>query len=79
MYKLSIPPTPVETLYKARDILKEKIKYVYIGNTGEEQNTYCSKCGNLVINRTGYSTRIIALNKDGTCKKCGNRVIGNRG
>jgi len=79
MYKLSIPPTPVETLYKARDILKEKIKYVYIGNTGEEQNTYCAKCGELVIKRTGYSTRLIELNKDGTCIKCGNRIIGNRG
>ena len=33
--------------------------------------------GKLVIKRTGYSTRRIALNKDGTCKKCGNRIIGN--
>jgi len=78
MYKLSIPPTPVETLYKARDILKEKINYVYIGNIGEEQNTYCPKCGEMVIERTGYSTRIITLNKDGECSKCGNRVIGDR-
>jgi len=78
MYKLSIPPTPVETLYKARDILKEKINYVYIGNIGEEQNTYCSVCGELVIERTGYSTQIIALNKDGECEKCGNRVIGKQ-
>ncbi|RLD09438.1 MAG: AmmeMemoRadiSam system radical SAM enzyme [Chlamydiae bacterium] len=77
MYKLSIPPTPLETLYKARDILKEKLHYVYIGNTGEEQNTYCAKCGELVIERTGYSTRIIGLKKDGKCGKCGERIISN--
>ena len=75
MYKLSIPSTPVDTLYKARDILKEKINYVYIGNIGSEQNTYCSKCGELVVERTGYSTRIVALNKNGACEKCGNKII----
>lgn len=78
MYKLSLPPTPADTLYKARDIFKEKINYVYIGNTGDEQNTHCAVCGELVIERTGYSTQIIALNKDGTCKKCKNKVIGIR-
>lgn len=31
-YKLSLPPTPVETLKKAEKIAKEKLKYVYVGN-----------------------------------------------
>lgn len=78
MYKCFLPATPVDTLYKARDILKEKINYVYIGNTGDEQNTYCASCGELIIERTGYSTRRIALNKEGTCEKCGNKITGNR-
>jgi len=75
IYKCSIPPTPVKTLCKAQEILKEKINYVYIGNTGREQNTYCPECSELVIERTGYSTLFIALNKDGKCRKCGNKII----
>lgn len=31
-YKMSLPPTPVETLMKAQRIAKEKLKYVYVGN-----------------------------------------------
>lgn len=31
-YKMTIPPTPVETLKKAEKIAKEKLKYVYVGN-----------------------------------------------
>ncbi|MDO8535830.1 MAG: AmmeMemoRadiSam system radical SAM enzyme [Candidatus Omnitrophota bacterium] len=31
-YNMDLPPTPVETLKKAENIAKEKLKYVYIGN-----------------------------------------------
>ena len=31
-YKMTLPPTPVETLKKAEKIAKEKLKYVYLGN-----------------------------------------------
>lgn len=31
-YKMKIPPTPVETLQKAKEIAAKKLKYVYIGN-----------------------------------------------
>ena len=74
MYKFSIPPTPVETLDKAYDILKEKLNYVYIGNIAGEQDTYCANCGTLVIQRTGYATNLTALNQDGTCTECGEQV-----
>ncbi len=74
MYKLSLPPTPPETLYRARDVLSEKLHYVYIGNLGGEQDTRCAQCGALVIERTGYATHLSALNRDGTCSKCGARI-----
>ncbi|MCX5666461.1 MAG: radical SAM protein [Candidatus Omnitrophica bacterium] len=32
-YKMNLPPTPIETLKRAEKIAKEKLKYVYIGNT----------------------------------------------
>ncbi|MFH1201792.1 MAG: AmmeMemoRadiSam system radical SAM enzyme [Candidatus Omnitrophota bacterium] len=31
-YKMTLPPTPVETLKRAHQIAKEKLKYVYLGN-----------------------------------------------
>ncbi|MDD5428433.1 MAG: AmmeMemoRadiSam system radical SAM enzyme [Candidatus Omnitrophica bacterium] len=31
-YRMTIPPTPVETLKKAEKIAKAKLKYVYLGN-----------------------------------------------
>ncbi len=31
-YRMSLPPTSVETLKKAEEIAKKKLKYVYLGN-----------------------------------------------
>jgi pyruvate formate lyase activating enzyme len=73
-YKLSIPPTPPDTLYRIRDLLAERLNYVYVGNLGEEQDTKCAACGALVIARRGYSTRTPGLASDGTCAHCGAAV-----
>lgn len=70
-----VPPTPPETLYKAREIgMKEGLEFVYIGNMAvdKEDDTFCPKCGNLAIRRTGYSTEVIAVDKEGNCIDCGN-------
>ncbi len=75
---LDRPPTPVEILRKARQIgLEEGLKYVYEGNVPGEggENTYCPKCGELVIARFGFS---ITDNKlvDGKCPKCNEPIDG---
>jgi pyruvate formate lyase activating enzyme len=79
MYKmLHLPPTPVKTLEKARKIALEcGLKYVYIGNVPGHpaENTYCPKCGKVVINRSGYSILEVNLNK-GKCKFCGEKIAG---
>ena len=67
-------PTPIETLEKALQIGKKAgLKYVYLGNiiTETRENTYCLKCGNLVIRRTGYSVETLAVDKEGNCTDCG--------
>jgi pyruvate formate lyase activating enzyme len=49
--------TPLETLRRAREMgLKKGLKYVYEGNVPGEggENTYCPKCGELLIERFGY-------------------------
>jgi pyruvate formate lyase activating enzyme len=66
-----IPDTPVETLEKAIEIGKKVgLKYVYIGNIPghKAENTYCPKCGELVISRVNYF--IHRYDKNGKCPKC---------
>jgi pyruvate formate lyase activating enzyme len=69
---LDRPSTPVETLRQAREIgQKAGLRYVYTGNVPGEggENTYCYACGELLIERWGYSIRRYHL-KDGQCPKC---------
>lgn len=68
-----VPVTPSETLYKARKIgLKEGLEFVYIGNMSvdKEDDTFCPKCKNLAIRRTGYKTEILAVDENGHCTDC---------
>ncbi len=78
MYKLTeLPPTPVKKLHRAYEIAKEEgLEYVYLGNTWEPEyeSTYCPNCGNLLIERVYYNTRIVGLTKDARCKKCGRKI-----
>ncbi|MBI4721915.1 MAG: AmmeMemoRadiSam system radical SAM enzyme [Candidatus Stahlbacteria bacterium] len=79
MYKLkNLPPTPVETLERARNIaMSVGLKYVYIGNIPghKAENTYCPKCQGLLIRRFGY--KILQNNVlDGKCKACGEKITG---
>lgn len=71
-YKMELPPTPLATLERAWEIAREKLPYVYIGNalTEKGQNTYCPACGTLLIERRGFSVRLVGL-KDGRCAACG--------
>lgn len=69
----NLPPTPEEILFKAREIgLKEGLKFVYIGNmeVDKEDDTLCPQCGNLVIRRDSYKTKIIGVNPQGNCVNC---------
>ena len=69
-YKMELPPTPIDTMTRARETALKKLKFVYMGNvqSATGRNTYCPDCGELLINRTGYYT-----NKQGLE---GNRCIG---
>jgi pyruvate formate lyase activating enzyme len=69
-----VPPTSEESLYRARELgMKEGLEFVYIGNMAvdQEDDTFCPKCKNLAIRRTGYSVEILAVDKDGHCLDCG--------
>jgi pyruvate formate lyase activating enzyme len=79
MYKLThLQETPLPTLEKARKIaLDAGLHFVYIGNVPgtDAQNTYCYKCGKVVVERQGY---FVTQNNlvDGACKFCGEGIAG---
>jgi len=78
-YKLThLPPTPVTTLREARDIgLDVGLRYVYEGNVPGEggENTYCYRCGELLIRRYGFQIRENKI-RDSRCPSCDARIDG---
>ena len=79
LYKLTqLPPTPVSTLNKAREIaLSSGIKFVYIGNVPgtDASNTFCPNCNKTLIERKGY--RIVTNDiESGKCKFCQEKIPG---
>jgi pyruvate formate lyase activating enzyme len=70
-YKYDLPPTPVETVRMLAELARRHLPYVYLGNVGgEETNTVCPGCGNLLVRRRGYSTSVVGL-RAGACTRCG--------
>jgi pyruvate formate lyase activating enzyme len=37
-------------------------------------NTYCPKCGKLVVERTAWQPEMVGVDKDGKCKFCGEKI-----
>ena len=72
------PPTPVQTLLNARDIGTRKgLRYVYTGNVPGEygESTYCYQCGNMVIERWGFTVRKNRL-RNSRCPDCNAPIDG---
>lgn len=78
-YKLTnLPPTPLETLEKAREIaLEEGMRFVYVGNVwGHPGNhTYCPRCGEVLIARQGFGVTAYHI-QNGACVYCGEPIWG---
>lgn len=71
-------PTPISTLNHARTIATDcGIKYIYLGNVKHVDgfNTTCNDCGNILIERNGYTISNWSLN-DSKCKRCGTACPG---
>lgn len=75
---LDKPPTSLVSLRRVREIgLGAGLKYVYEGNRPGEggENTWCSACGELLIERYGFSLTSVKM-KAGHCLKCGALIEG---
>lgn len=67
------PPTPLDLLKEFHELAKNKLSFVYLGNVPgqrETLSTFCPKCGELVIERRGYSTDTTGIDKSGCCTHC---------
>lgn len=70
-------PTPLETLERAYTTAKRQgIEYVYLGNCPGHrfENTYCPRCGELLIKRHIFDIVECRLGEDSSCPACGQRI-----
>ncbi|MBS4016383.1 MAG: AmmeMemoRadiSam system radical SAM enzyme [Candidatus Latescibacteria bacterium] len=76
-HNINLPLTSEKTLLTAMEIAQKKLNYVYLGNIGgHDNNTYCPKCGNLLVNRGYFNTITTGLKDNNICNKCGNKIYG---
>jgi len=74
---LDTPPTSIETLERGRAIGKKAgLHYIYLGNVLTDASTYCHHCGELLIERDGYTLLGNYLTDDGTCPNCATKIPG---
>ncbi|MFQ5487612.1 MAG: AmmeMemoRadiSam system radical SAM enzyme [Gammaproteobacteria bacterium] len=73
------PPTPPETLRRARDIaMKNGVRYAYTGNVHDPEgdSTYCHHCGKRLIGRDWYVLSEWNLTPEGHCRFCDTPCAG---
>jgi len=71
-YKLDyLSATDKPLLQKAKKIAKQHgLNHVYLGNLHIEENSYCRKCGKVLVKRFMYTTELVGL-KGNKCVGCG--------
>lgn len=72
----ALPPTPIETLRRAREIGRaEDLEFVYLGNVGEPggEDTSCPECSTVAVTRSGLGV-LDARAREGACPRCGHRL-----
>lgn len=74
-YKMTIEPTPLSALLRARELARDKLYYVYLGNVyaPDGSDTLCPSCGNLLVRRRGYSVSVEGI-REGNCSRCGRKA-----
>lgn len=74
-YKLQAPPTPPQTLLRARDLALAKLRWVYLGNLDLPQgrDTLCPDCGTAWVRRAGFAAEVF-LAGEPRCPGCGRRA-----
>ncbi|HBK86398.1 MAG TPA: AmmeMemoRadiSam system radical SAM enzyme, partial [Firmicutes bacterium] len=69
-YKLKTAPTPLTTLEQLAQLAREHLNFVYLGNVGLSEETFCPQCGKLLIQR-GMAPVVTKGLMRGKCTECG--------
>jgi pyruvate formate lyase activating enzyme len=82
-YKMTdVPATPLATLQRARSIaLANGLQHVYTGNVHDREGgtTFCSGCGEALIERDWHAVGRYELNAGGACPHCATPLAGRFG
>ncbi|MCP4360543.1 MAG: AmmeMemoRadiSam system radical SAM enzyme [Chloroflexi bacterium] len=76
---LDKPPTPPDTLTRARNIARKNgVRYAYTGNIHDRNGdtTFCHECGEKLIERDWYDLQAYRLERDGRCPSCRSTCAG---
>ncbi|NLJ41246.1 MAG: AmmeMemoRadiSam system radical SAM enzyme [Clostridiales bacterium] len=69
-YKMDSPATPVSDMISLKELGKEYLNYIYLGNIAEsDNNTYCHSCGNLLVSRDLFGVNLKGI-VQGKCNNC---------
>ncbi|NPV49824.1 MAG: AmmeMemoRadiSam system radical SAM enzyme [Candidatus Methanofastidiosum sp.] len=71
MYKMNKEPTPINTIFRAKEIAEKRLKYVYLGNIPTNNDTICPNCKSTVIKRD-YKVKISLM--DEKCPICNTKI-----
>lgn len=77
-YKMDRPATDLKIMLEAKEIAKQYLNYVYIGNVASaDRSTYCPGCGKLLVGRDGLL--VISHFDQNLCPNCGYvlNIVGN--
>jgi pyruvate formate lyase activating enzyme len=74
-YKFAAKATSESTVLTACKIGKKELFYCYVGNIYSKNgaDTHCPKCGNMLVERAGYSIRVTGI-KERKCSRCARKV-----
>ena len=75
-YQYSIPQTRETTLLQLAAQARENLNHVYTGNLDLENPTFCSRCGETLIDRISGHITFPGL-EDGKCRHCGTSLYGS--
>jgi len=71
--RMTRPATDIGTMKRAAEKAGKHLNYVYLGNLSNYDNsTYCHECGELLIQRTGYTSKLFI--EKPFCPKCNTPV-----
>jgi pyruvate formate lyase activating enzyme len=75
---LETAPTNRTILHETKQMAHEiGLNYIYIGNLYGRDQTNCKVCGQVLIDRSGYSILITQIDADGCCQHCGTKLDGD--